>query len=514
MKRLSLIGLLLLPLTAGAHSLSYIQGDAVVHPDKLELALKVRPEDVLLSAGMTMIVLDTIDKAEIAKGLEAHQNYLLKGIVIQDGEGHRLTGKVTNVESLAIPPAGIPLETLMATNFVYHIEYPLAKPPESLGFRQLFNTGNIVIPVVMQLTVTRAGQTSGTTIPVPDGEQPETVALDWKNATPPPTTAIVKPVTLESSDSFLYIQNDEVRLEILMPVPVLETWMPVPRADAKLLEISEQTALLPALEKFFVAHSEVKVDGVLVKPKLDRVDFFGIDFRDFAMRPPQKQLTASTARLGVILSYSTKGTPREVEVKWTLFNDKAITARAVVFAYDKGTRVALAPAKPTFGWKNPGVPPLPKIEALLTKQDAGTDEARAMVAETLLRNVYRGFDYRAESDVYDALAQSVQGELLTDLYLKIKQGLTVQEQGGAVATVQEVKVTKAEPLPGKLKDGFNERITWQVTGTVEHWGHIHTRVNEYTADLGIAASDGAWKIVSMNVTKQSQVKSSMSVRKL
>jgi hypothetical protein len=174
----------------------------------------------------------------------------------------------------------------------------------------------------------------------------------------------------------------------------------------------------------------------------------------------------------------------------------------------------LAPAQPTFAWNNPGLPVLPKIEAVLANNGASSDEARATVAETLLRNVYRGFDYLAESDVYDALAQSVSGDLLTDLYLKIKKGLIVQEQGGAVATVQEVKVTKAEPLPGKVKDGFAERVTWQVTGTVEHWGHIHTRVNEYTADLGIAASGTAWKIVSMDVTKQSQIKSAMSVRKL
>ena len=90
----------------------------------------------------------------------------------------------------------------------------------------------------------------------------------------------------------------------------------------------------------------------------------------------------------------------------------------------------------------------------------------------------------------------------------------MQEQGGAVSRVNEVKVTAAAPADGKVKDGFSERVTWQVTGTVEHWGHIHTRINEYTAELGMAPQGGEWKLVSMDVTKQSQVKSAMSLRPL
>jgi hypothetical protein len=157
---------------------------------------------------------------------------------------------------------------------------------------------------------------------------------------------------------------------------------------------------------------------------------------------------------------------------------------------------------------------LPKIESVSAQQGAAGDDARAALAETLLRNVYRGFDYSKESDIYDALAQTVAGDLLTDLYLKIKRGLIVQEQGGAVARVREVKVTKSEPSAEAVEGGFGERVTWQVEGTVEHWGHIHTRVNEYTADLGITPQEGAWKIVSMKVVRQSQVRSAVSLRKL
>ena len=90
----------------------------------------------------------------------------------------------------------------------------------------------------------------------------------------------------------------------------------------------------------------------------------------------------------------------------------------------------------------------------------------------------------------------------------------MQEQGGAVARVREVKVTRSELAAGEAAGGFVDRVTWQVAGTVEHWGHIHARVNEYTADLGISPQGGAWKIVSMKVVRQSQVQNTVSLRKL
>ena len=515
-----------------------MEGEALVHRDKVELKIKVRPEDILLSAGMTLIIADRIEEAVIVRGAEAHKKFLLDGLILSDSDGQRLAGKVVKVELFAVPKAGMPLEDLMSKTAVYHLEYPLAGPPARLGFRQHFNTGAVAMPVIVQMTVFREGATTATLIPVPEGEQAEHVAFDW-SPTPgrgtPATgerSAAAKPaadhvyMVPAAAEAFVYIQNDEVRVEILMSLPTLETWQAVPRNNKDVLEVGEQAAARTRLEAFFTMHNELKIDGVAVRPKLGRLDFFGIDCKDLAARPEARRLAAATARVGAILTYSTKGAPRHVELKWTLFSDKAPTVRAVVFAYDKGSRFSFTPERPTFAWDSPGVPPLPKIDSVPAGQSAaaGTlysgSAARAALAETLLRNVYRGFDYRSESDIYDALAQSVAGDLLTDLYLKIKQGLVVQEQGGAVARVQEVKVTKSEAAAGGApgtpgrEGGFVERVTWQVAGTIEHWGHIHARVNEYTADLGITPQGGAWKIVSMKVAKQSQVRNAVSLRKL
>ena len=276
----------------------------------------------------------------------------------------------------------------MAKTAVYHLEYPLARPPARLGFRQNFNTGAVAMPVIVQMTVFREGATTATLIPVPEGEQAEQVAFDWSQTPGRGTSAAAErsapakaaadhgDMVPDATEAFVYIQNDEVRVEILMPLPTLETWQAVPRNNKDVLEVAEQTAARTRLEALFTMHNELKIDGVAVRPKLGRLDFFGIDFKDLAARPEARRLAAATARVGAILTYSTKGAPRHVELKWTLFSDKAPAVRAVVFAYDKGSRFSFTPQQPTLAWDSPGAAPLPKIDSVPAGQSAAAGTTR------------------------------------------------------------------------------------------------------------------------------------------
>jgi hypothetical protein len=129
---------------------------------------------------------------------------------------------------------------------------------------------------------------------------------------------------------------------------------------------------------------------------------------------------------------------------------------------------------------------------------------------TLHRNVYRAFDYKTESDVYDILAQSVAGDLLDQVYNEVYQSLIMRDQGGAVARVHSVDVLDTEVLSaGRLPDSgalaFRLRARWQVYGVVAHWGHFHSRTNEYEALYTVAQLDDAWKIVGVEVLEQRRV---------
>ncbi len=148
-------------------------------------------------------------------------------------------------------------------------------------------------------------------------------------------------------------------------------------------------------------------------------------------------------------------------------------------------------------WNKP--PPLP------TAQEA------VEIYEALQRNIYRAFDYDSASDVYDTLAESVDGDLLEDIYDEVYQSLILRDQGGAVAHVRSVDVMEAELVSAGVEDGtgavmFHVRSRWRVKGAVSHWGHVHSRLNEYAAIHAVAQRGDRWKITGLEILSQERVK--------
>ena len=145
------------------------------------------------------------------------------------------------------------------------------------------------------------------------------------------------------------------------------------------------------------------------------------------------------------------------------------------------------------------------------------DEEAGQVFAQLHKNMFRAFDYNRESDVYDALANSVDGELLRRLYLDVNRSLQIKEQGGAAARVNEVNLLEGArtELIANADDstGFGYRCKWNLTGTIEHWGHIHERTNEYDAQFEIKVRDRAWKITDMQVLNEEPPVIKTSLRK-
>jgi hypothetical protein len=139
-------------------------------------------------------------------------------------------------------------------------------------------------------------------------------------------------------------------------------------------------------------------------------------------------------------------------------------------------------------WPLARVPlPLPHfLRPSLNNAQAGT------VLAALLKNVYRSFDYRDERVIYDALAASVTGDLLTQTYLETHRALVLQNQGGARAKVQDVQMLKSETTTLSRGQGFAVRCAWIVRGAVGHWGHIHQRLNQYEAQV-IEHTTSQWK---------------------
>jgi hypothetical protein len=122
----------------------------------------------------------------------------------------------------------------------------------------------------------------------------------------------------------------------------------------------------------------------------------------------------------------------------------------------------------------------------------------------LLHNIYRAFDYRGEEKIYDVLAQSVSGELLTDVYLETRNGLELANQGGAQVKVKNIEMLETNHI-GSDNGGLQLEARWNVAGSVGHWGHIHQRTNVYHAKLSLQAVDGAWKLTQLEILEEERL---------
>jgi hypothetical protein len=131
-------------------------------------------------------------------------------------------------------------------------------------------------------------------------------------------------------------------------------------------------------------------------------------------------------------------------------------------------------------------------------------EQTRQLTSDLLHNVYRAFDFRGEETIYDVLAGSVAGDLLTDLYLETRRGLELANQGGARVKVKSIEVL-ASDLVSSGDGSMKLESKWNVSGSVGHWGHVHQRKNGYHALLDISVVDGAWKLTGLEILQEARL---------
>lgn len=580
---------------ATAHPISLTEARVLVQREKISVKLHVFVEDLFLFHGLQPDENNFLEPQAIEQAREKHRQFLLERFSIHNVEGERLSGKVNGIDGFDMPEQGIGMGDLMNFVYTYNMEYPLEEPPEYLTFSQRMVDETAGLPAETRLELLQAGSDTPFFVTLYP-EAPETLRFDWTRP----------PLSPEASDaewdqwyetrrkqelgitdyssvySFLYIEDREVRHEILVPLLSLQSSVLIPRRDEAFLELDEQPEAKRQVGAFFAAGNPIKIDGVQVQAKVDRVDFYGVDFKDFAQQAPARRVAMANARAGVILSYSCKNTPSSVELTWDQFNEDIWRVNAIIYAFEKVERASFSrrQAENTYEWTNPGRPPLPPIENVssmlpqpqevqlhwFTLSAVGftllssiglwwfaaprvwrvglftvglllcaasfrgptlrfpdplspppvlpSDDA-AQIVGVLQQNIYRAFDYGNEEQVYDALEKSVHGELLEDVFLTVQNGLRMEEQGGAKSKVQRVEL-----IDGKIVDpfdwnrGFRFRCTWNVEGTVEHWGHVHSRTNQYQAILQVRPERNAWRIVDLDVLDEERLEFKTNIRGL
>ena len=364
---------------------------------------------------------------------------------------------------------------------------------------------------------------------------------------------------------FLYVEPYEVRVEVIVRPLDVQEWVDLDLKGRQTITPEMYGDVRGRVADFLAGHLALKIDGAPAEPVLDRINFLRRTLRTSTVIDPPEELSVFTAQLGAIFIVPRDGLPEEAAVTWDLFSEKISAVPAAATDEAGPMPSTLSAEDPVLQWrnflKNPTVPTMVGVEApprvstrvlamagwggvlalisilgwggmrLVRKRAVSwvamtaivlfvaasglafrasmaanvDDERSARIVGTLLHNVYRAFDYRKEGVVYDALARSISGELLTQAYLETKRSLELSNQGGARVKVNDVEIVACRSRPSGESAGFVAECRWNVTGSVGHWGHIHQRRNQYNARVTVRAVDGAWRITGMEVLSEERL---------
>ena len=493
------------------------------------------------------------------------RTFITENLVILNADGHALAARVLaispgervrrdNISGEPLPAGDDEPETVITAR----LEYLFDGQPDSLTFGGRWDDVTASVGfVVYHLTV-----------PVNDFRYlsaSQVLDLDWNDPWYSSfRTRNLRRTYFSPMSGFIYVEPYEVRKEIVARPKDLQSWIDLGLSGRQTIPVDIQDKLKRTAAEFLREHHVVIIDGEAIAPELARINFLDRSLRTSRVIDPPIELDINSAMLGAIFVYPVvEPLPQRVTMTWDLFNDKIQLIPAASVDQAGALPVYLEPDYAVLEWqnflKNPVLPTLEVIVAppstvarfmlylrwlllagamvflirllyALRGEDSGrgafygvagavlvtaaafylgqqavvSDERGQEIVCGLLHNVYRAFDFRDESKIYDVLQQSVEGDLLTQIYLETRRGLELASQGGARAKVKTIELTELTTRSG-ADAGFVANATWTVGGAVGHWGHVHQRVNRYKADMRVQPVKGNWKLTGLDILEEERL---------
>lgn len=503
------------------HPVSLSSAIVEVREDELVVDLEIMLEDLVMYQSLAADGEMRYPAELMLQAAKHHRDFLLEYFSILDGDGNRLKESSVTENFEQISAGGVLQGELMSKVVTYRVQYPLRiSKPKFLTFLQTFGGKNSALPAIMDLSVWHRDRLEHST-QLAFGK-PQSFKFDWERAyeNKRPSFAELRKKRKEQFEdslgiasytglySFVYINRFEVRHELLVPLLTLEEWVKVPRKDPDYLEIEEQSAAKDNIAQFFSEKSSVQIDGLDNVGSLTRLNFFGLDIADFALNADPRKVSVHQARVGIIWTYPTKVTPKNVVFTWKGYSEFSPFLNSVVLVgNDAPMRHVFHSLEPELKWSGDLLAPKNDRVAVLTNNP--TDQETKQLTEAILSNIYRAFDFREDEDVYTALESVVDGPVLRDIYLRVKRSLIMAEQGGTLAHANDVVVNEITKIG---KKSFDYEVKWQVVSVSEHWGHIHKQTTEFRARLSLIQKSGFWKLIAFQLLDEKKIKFETSIR--
>lgn len=507
--------------TSFAHPISLTESVIDVHQNRIDLELKVLVEDLVLFYPVSTDEADVFPAEALQEAAESHRSFVADGLKLLDQGGRRLPGKIVAVDSSRIPDDGVAQTEIKQVSVSYVMQYATPLKPQFLTVSQHFGGDHAILPAMMDCQVKQSGVVLDVPQPIMSGQalttrfdwsKPPVAPKNWKELKQRRNNRLKQQLGIASYSglySFLYITPHEVRHEILIPLLTMDEWTPIERKNSNFLEVAEQKAAATSIARFFETDHDVRINDTEVKPVVTRLNFFGLDISDFAMNAEPRRVNVAQARVGIILSYPSENTPTHVVTEWKTFSRYAPFLKSIIYEFDKEPEAHFfRPDQSEFKWSSQSSELHNLTVAEPPKSDGRrpTEAQSKQISSVLVQNIYRAFAFHEERKTYAALRNAVNGPLLRTLYLQIRRSLLMAEQGGSRSRVLSVKPVAGKLIGATSPSHFEMEYSWRVVGEVEHWGHIHTRENEYVAKLSVRNTEGYWKLEDVKFLSQKRIR--------
>jgi hypothetical protein len=457
--------------------------------------------------------------------------------------------------------SGEPLPTSRAEEVLFVVlQYPLRKQPRTLILSPPSKDGYATADIGFVLY--HEG------VPVNDFRYlsgSEQLELDWED----PFYSRFERNTLKRKfnspmNIFLYVEPFEVRKEFVVRPVDLARFTELDVRAHEPIPAARRDAVLAQIADFLATRAPVTIDGVRPEPILDRIHFLKRGLRMTRVVTADEPVDGTNAIVGAIFVYPVDGIPKDVRLDWDLFDERITRVPGTATDEAGPMPCFLSPEDNQLHWVNylkgstlPGkievqspkshisVPvgfsvglalalglwilawrrrswalghaavalavvawliPTPTVDIPVpSRVRAPSGEEAAPTIHALLYNIYRALDFRDEEVVFDRLAQSLSGDVLERVYLEMRKGLRLENQGGARVRVREVDLLEVVPAEAEAAGTLRYRAKWHATGSVGHWGHTHMRTNQYDAEVTLAGIKGQWKIADIQILQEQRV---------
>lgn len=350
---------------AAGHTILLSRGGCIVHADRVAVELDIGGED-FLHLYRIRATADGYYASDVRDAAARHQHRVLDHFVIRDEAGERLSGRVAGMTFAAPVAERIDILELKRLTARYTLVFATSRPPRFLTFQQRIEDEAAVGPSQLVLSVRTPGQPNELLVLLTSRGNAETLEFDASRlaATPTGPTSSQRPHApvagapapahaaasnpLMGADRFKAIfaivrpDAEGVRVDVSIPAPVLETFLPLPRRDGDFLGPDEAAAAVERLRAFLPSRLTLYAEGRPVTGKVEGLAFlapaegFGAAAlpstrgpaagNDVAGVAHDRRLGYWSARLAWSMRYPFASLPADVQLDWDLFSPQVLSA--------------------------------------------------------------------------------------------------------------------------------------------------------------------------------------------